>query len=560
MPPRMSAPRRQPDRLPHAESRTFPPPQTTEPATRDVYGSWENGQFRFHSPQSAEAWQRSAYRQGVSAENWHHGKEIDERTRDLAKAGIGGAMPGMYQGPDGKHRFINQRTIEDKDVRDHRLQHIRNKTMDQLAATKMPGEDELMAKQKAKAQPVSPQITPGQSAPIQRPAPPAANDNARAAAAPAIQGNMPAEGKEKVAAGIGRFAGMPKALAEAGAGEDEGRLFIQGLSGDTADYGRALFGATGKWWDGEKWSDAYANALTEEEAKTEEVRKRLGLAGIALEAAPGLIPVVGDIAGTVSDVKDFIQNGDDWGWSDYGLIAAGALPWVPNRGVLKKGGKAVEEILGDGKAITKVKNGLPVVKKFDETLNVNNAARQKLEAHLLDAKNNTYDVTQAKNLTGEKRGLIFVTETPTGPAHARLYEEESPGAFSSLQHKKPAKPALRLDNPDGDDFVKFDSAVVGDDGLYLVLIDSKSKIAPPFELAREGLRDTLRRVGSALKQNNDPVLNGPKFRVFYDFPSEEKAREAIEIIEAFGYSDVVTVRVRKASKSAQEQFKKLREK
>lgn len=121
-------------------------------------------------------------------------------------------------------------------------------------------------------------------------------------------------------------------------------------------------------------------------------------------------------------------------------------------------------------------------------------------------------------------------------------------------------PALRCDNPEGVNFVKFDGIEKAEDGDYLILIDSKAKIDPPIEQAREGLKATLKRVGSALKQNNDPKLNGPKFKIFYDFPSEEKAKEAFDVIKAFGYSDVITVRVRQASKLGQERFKQLREK
>lgn len=39
----------------------------------------------------------------------------------------------MYQAPDGKHQFANFRAIEDADVCDHRLQHIKGKTSGYLS-------------------------------------------------------------------------------------------------------------------------------------------------------------------------------------------------------------------------------------------------------------------------------------------------------------------------------------------------------------------------------------------------------------------------------------------
>jgi filamentous hemagglutinin len=176
----------------------------------------------------------------------------------------------------------------------------------------------------------------------------------------------------------------------------------------------------------------------------------------------------------------------------------------------------------------------------------------------LKLKNNPLSVEQAQNLTGENRGMIFVTETPTGPTHARRYEEEALGSFSSVEHKSPVKPALRYDNPDGENFVKFDSAIVSDDGVYFEITDSKSKIAPPFEGAQNSLKDALFRVGLALQQNNASSEFGQIYRVFYDFPTAERAAIAEELIRDYGFADIITVRVRPASQEAQEEFKQLR--
>lgn len=39
----------------------------------------------------------------------------------------------MYQAPDGKHQFANFHAIEDADVCDRRLQHIKGKTSGYLS-------------------------------------------------------------------------------------------------------------------------------------------------------------------------------------------------------------------------------------------------------------------------------------------------------------------------------------------------------------------------------------------------------------------------------------------
>ena len=266
---------------------------------------------------------------------------------------------------------------------------------------------------------------------------------------------------------------------------------------------------------------------------------------------------MGDIAGAVADAKDLIQNGDDWGWADYGLAAAGALPWVPNRGVVKKGKKAVEEILRRGKSAGKVGDEVVDLGKSNIP-DAANASKRNLDEYLPNPETKYHTETEARSLPGENRGLIYVLEAEPKLPHAAAYQAETPGSFWSVEHQKPVVPALRYDNPEGVNFVKFDGIEKAEDGDYLVLIDSKTAIEPPIEPAREGLKETLERVGSALTKNNDPNLNGPKFKVFYDFPSEEKAKEALEVIKGLGYSDVITVRVRTASKAAQEQFKQLR--
>lgn len=122
------------------------PRRETEPPL----GSWRDGNFEFTSPAARETWHRAAYAQGINPQDWHHGTEIDDHTRDVVKAGLAGPTPPFYRGPDGKHRFGNIRTIEPPALRDIRARHFRGRSADDLenilATTgKVPGEDEAVA-------------------------------------------------------------------------------------------------------------------------------------------------------------------------------------------------------------------------------------------------------------------------------------------------------------------------------------------------------------------------------------------------------------------------------
>lgn len=122
------------------------PPRETQPPL----GAWRDGHFEFASPAAREIWHRSAYAQGVSPQNWHQGTEIDDRTYEIIKAGLGGPTPPYYRGPDGKHRFGNLNTLEPSTLRNIRARHLQGRSMDDLEATfattgKMLGEDEAVA-------------------------------------------------------------------------------------------------------------------------------------------------------------------------------------------------------------------------------------------------------------------------------------------------------------------------------------------------------------------------------------------------------------------------------
>lgn len=116
-----------------------------------MLGAWaEDGSFRFASPKTEERWVLRAHQAGINADTWHRGQEVDANTASLAAAGLGGPMAPIYQGPDGKYRSVNPKTIEPSDIHAHRGRHLIGKPMDQLAAAgKLPGEEEWIARWKA---------------------------------------------------------------------------------------------------------------------------------------------------------------------------------------------------------------------------------------------------------------------------------------------------------------------------------------------------------------------------------------------------------------------------
>jgi hypothetical protein len=154
MGPRVPAPQRQSAWPPHIENRAEPRPTPKAAANLNVLGVWENGVFRFNSPEAKETWDRESYEQGVNTDTWSLGKEIDAQSAGLAQAGLAGtAMPGLYRGPDGKYRLMNLKTVESEAARDHRNRYLTGMKMAQLeTATTMPGADEWVAQRKAAQQ------------------------------------------------------------------------------------------------------------------------------------------------------------------------------------------------------------------------------------------------------------------------------------------------------------------------------------------------------------------------------------------------------------------------
>ena len=126
------------------------PKPTAANDNASALGVWENGVFRFASPEARETWKRQAYERGVNEDTWHLGKEIDPESGGLMTAGFVGANSGIYRGPDGSYRQMNPKTIESQAARDHRNKYLTGKTMDQIAAANaMPGADEWVAQGRA---------------------------------------------------------------------------------------------------------------------------------------------------------------------------------------------------------------------------------------------------------------------------------------------------------------------------------------------------------------------------------------------------------------------------
>lgn len=84
--------------------------------------------------------------------------------------------------------------------------------------------------------------------------------------------------------------------------------------------------------------------------------------------AVGAIPIIGDLSGAVADFKDWKENGDDWGWKDYGLVALGVVPGMANRKTVKGVVKIADELVGDGRKAAKAGDEIVALAKKDAKL------------------------------------------------------------------------------------------------------------------------------------------------------------------------------------------------
>ncbi|MDY0872753.1 hypothetical protein [Dongia rigui] len=145
----------------------------------------------------------------------------------------------------------------------------------------------------------------------------------------------------------GRFGAMKPALnsADKQGADDIGRIAVNSLLGNYGDEARAGLSAIGSLWDGKSFDEAYDTNLQAEKEATAAAQERQGLTGTGVELLTSFIPVVGDVSGALADYKDWKEHGDEWGWEDYGLVALGLVPEMPNRKAVKGAEKVGEELL-----------------------------------------------------------------------------------------------------------------------------------------------------------------------------------------------------------------------
>ena len=337
----------------------------------------------------------------------------------------------------------------------------------------------------------------------------------------------------------GRFGSMPQALAETNSqdAEDIARLGTNSLLGDYGDEARAALDALGDWWDGKSFADSYGQHFEAEKQKTEAARGRQGWKGTAAEIVTGAIPVVGDVSGAIADFKDWKESGDNWGWEDYGLVALGLVPGLANRKSVKGAVKIADDLISEGK---KPGGKIADLAKRDARLGKAEASSYDHRAGLDRARAKVYTEREARHLGGENRGLIYIQEKMRGTERSKKHQSSGRGAFSDIESRKSANPALRFDNPNprGRSHIRFDSAYPAADNSHTVLVDSKTKLAVWSKATQTKTIKTLERVKHAVIQN-------PGYKIQYEFDTDEAAEEATRFIEKHNYSDYVSVGVRK---------------
>lgn len=289
-----------------------------------VLGEWRDNAFHFDSPDAEKRWAVEAYRRGVHADNWQQGQVLDDKTRDVVLSGLGGATAPVYQGPDGKYRFANPKTVEPDDVRALRAKSFHGVKLQDLKGPAMPGEDVIATRFAA-------------SRPANDNAGPAANDNA------AATDTQPKKG-------VGRFAAMAEAQKEADhpslqealqAIDDGVRLLANGATLGYADNiaaaGNALFGDR-------SFAEDYQDNLGVEKEQTAAARERRGTVGALIEAAPGMIPIYGDALSLIGDGKRYIEHPETATPENILATVVTALPMTPNvLGAARKVENAAED-------------------------------------------------------------------------------------------------------------------------------------------------------------------------------------------------------------------------
>ncbi len=506
-----------------------------------VLGTWENGQFRFTSPEARQKWRRKSYEQGVGEDNWHLGKEMDAKSTAIVQSGLGGANSGHYQGPDGKYRLMTPKTIESQAARDHRNKYLTGKTIDQLAAAKaMPGVDEWVEQGEVARAKIA-QGAANNNA-VEKPltvlAQQVAGPPSDAAQPPSLK-SFPPKDQQAGQMLAGRFGAMKSALesSDKQSADDIGRIAVNAVLGNYGDEARAAVTSIGSWWDGKSFGETYDSKLQAEKAETLAAQERQGLVGTGIEIATGFIPLVGDISGALADFKDWKENGDDWGWKDYGLVALGPVPGAPNRSTVKGAKKIGDELLD---SVSEVGDQIADLgKKTSKVDEAAELAKVNYRAMLDEAKSKVYSEGDARKLSRSTRGIIYVEEKAGGPAAAKEFMKTHPDVIYDAERDVFHVPAIYYDNPNsnGYPFIKLDAASVFGDNTGLVLTDVKTKMAIWSKETQRKARDTLNRLRIAAEQN-------PDLKLHYQFESAKAAEAAQSFIDANGFGSLVFVTVR----------------
>lgn len=509
-----------------------------------VLGEWaEDGNFRFASPAAQEQWVRRAYQAGINADAWQQGEEIDDRSTELAAAGLGGPMPVIYQGPDGKYRTINPRTIEAADVRNHRNRHLTGKTIDQIAtAGHLPGEDEWVEQWKAAndnqvvAAPLGPQA--GSSAPSgenstdQRPS---LGKRFEASARTAVVdgtifGNVVQQFRSGHAVSPEVLATRPpdRFLQHGSKGQlDWYRMYEPlGIAGGKRRVD-LLSPVERKQWE-TVWESLTAEEQViyrkewEEKQKTYRPWREEFERDTALPPAEGAIEHLVDFSGGVLGSMASPES-----WIGMGPSAVASTGRATARGSFATAKHASADILQDvGKAETNV---LAQPKRKYDPLNL-----MPNEKTLRLTEKDVYAL-RGRHV----RGFAFVVEMPRGTPKSIAWEEGTAGRAKDIETRKTLSPAVLYtnSNKNGLNAVKGDGYELADNKMLLIVIDAKLRM-PLFNAG--GRRDaikTLWRWNEALAQNQHCGL-------MLEFPVKSEMLLAQLLIKELQLSNRIYARVR----------------
>ncbi|MBL8709149.1 MAG: hypothetical protein JNL25_08155 [Rhodospirillaceae bacterium] len=496
---------------------------------RGLRGRLQGHAFRFASPEAEEQWIRDAYQAGINADTWHLGDEIDDRSAELALAGLGGPMPAVYLGPDGKYRTINPRTIEAALVRDHRNRHLTGKTIDQIAtAGKMPGEQEWIAQWRANR---------------------AANDNALSRGSAGQKEESPSEGEGGDRPDLGtRFAASARravvddtvfgnALQQFASGHAvspdvlatrPSDRFQQLGSKGMLEWHRMFepLGIAGgkrridflspkerKHWE-TAWEalpasqQAVYRAMWEEKQKDYRPWREKFERETALPPPETVAEFATDIAGSIAGS---MASPESW------------IGFTPKTPLHTMRAAAADTIGTAASRAAKVVN--------NRRLSGRAGSARGYDPHNLLPNANTRRLTEKDvyALTGDDRGFAFVLETPRGKPDSIAWEEAVRGRYKDIETHKTLSPGIlyRNSNKNGLHVVKFDGYELADDGELLFVIDAKRRF--PFFFNAGAERDTtstILRWTEALQQN-------PDLGIMIEFPNSVEmflARKALRQI------------------------------